>query len=59
MLTLAQNAITHPKVSNAFDWSVFAGGMASLVFAIAMTVVQHSDTRNAGTSTESETLAAL
>lgn len=59
MLALAQDAIKHPKVSNAFDWSVFAGGMASLVFAVAMTVVQHGDTRNAGTSTESEVTAAL
>lgn len=59
MIALTKTVVSQPKVSNAFDWSVFATGMASLVFAVAMTVVQHNDTRNAGSLTEVETLASL
>ena len=38
MIKYTQNAFSNPKIAKVFDWSVFAGGMASLVFAIAMTV---------------------
>lgn len=59
MIEYTQNFLNHPKVSNAFDWSVFAGGMASLVFAIAMTVLGAGDTRNADADLDVEIRTSL
>ncbi|AML50045.1 MULTISPECIES: hypothetical protein [Falsihalocynthiibacter] len=59
MIEYTQNAFSNPKVVKAFDWSVFAGGMVSLVFAIAMTIMGDGETQNAGAHLNGETLASL
>lgn len=59
MKDFTQTVFSHPKVAKAFDWSVFAGGLASLVFAVAMTVLGAGETQNADANLNSEVLASL
>lgn len=54
MILVAQNILNHPNATKAFDWSIFSAGMASLVFAVAMTVLTAEKTRNADASLAQE-----
>lgn len=59
MIALTQTVFNQPSFGKTFDWSIFAGGMASLVFAVSMTVLGASDTRNADATLDVETVASL
>lgn len=59
MTALTHTVFSQPSFGKAFDWTIFYGGMASLVFAVSMTVIGASDTRNADAALDVEVVASL
>lgn len=39
MINFVQSIFNDPKISKMFDWSVFMGGLVSLIVAVTMTVL--------------------